>query len=81
MTTSGTLNTLWQRDFTSSTKDVFLFDLFYDSNNDQMIAAFNGYEYEYRIVWIKDFGKASGITVNQINFNDGQPFSLVVESA
>ena len=76
MSLNGNLVTLWQRAFSSSTR-VNLVDIFYDKNNDLMIAAISD-DSKYRILWIKDFGDSSGITIlAEIISNRGQPLSLV----
>jgi hypothetical protein len=76
MSLTGTLNILWKSSLAPSTK-VLITDLLYDANNDMMIAAFVD-DFKCRIVWIKDFGISSGLSLYLVqSLNAAQAFSLV----
>ena len=75
MSLTGTLNILWKSSLAPSTR-VLITDLLYDANNDMMIAAFVD-DVKCRIVWIKDFGISSGLSLYLVRSLNGEAFSLV----
>jgi hypothetical protein len=76
MSPTGTLNKLWESSFASSTS-LYLYDLYYDeNNNDLLIVAFYN-DNKIRIIFFRDLG-SSGSTANQVDANfNGQAFQLV----
>jgi hypothetical protein len=77
MSTTGTLNAIWQSSFASSTT-VTLYDLLYDLSNDLLIASFS-IDTDYRILYFKEVGNpTAGLSLYQVNSNNGKPYSLVL---
>ena len=73
---SGTLNRLWSSSSFSAASNLNLYDIFYDQNNDILVAAINN-DQNYQLLWFKDFSIAAGLPLTKVTMNNGQPFSII----